>query len=186
MRNAATFAVPARALALFLGALLIAVTVLSSATGAQAKKPGSTTGSLPVTGTLSDGGSFTGEISNLKASVDKTTGDLQVSGVLNGTATEADGTVTQITDQAFTTTATITQPGGSCQILDLDLGPIHLDLLGLVVDLNAIHLDVTAVPGAGNLLGNLLCAVAGLLDNTGAGATNGIANLLNQIFSLLG
>ncbi len=185
MRSEAGFALPARAIALFLGALLIAVTLFSSATSAQAKQPGSGTGSLPVTGTLSDGGTFQGTVSNLTASVNDA-GDLVVSGVLNGTATAADGTVTQITDQAFTTTATLTQPGGSCQILDLDLGPIHLDLLGLVVDLNAIHLDITAVPGAGNLLGNLLCAVAGLLDNPGAGATNAIANLLNQIFSLLG
>jgi hypothetical protein len=41
------------------------------------------------------------------------------------------------------------------------------------------------VPGSGNLLGNLLCAIAGLLDNAGPGATNGIANVLNQTFSLL-
>ena len=40
--------------------------------------------------------------------------------------------------------------------LHLDLGPIHLDLLGLVVDLNDLHLDVAAQPGSGNLLGNLL------------------------------
>ncbi|HEX2741627.1 MAG TPA: hypothetical protein VHM69_14375 [Rubrobacter sp.] len=184
MRNAATFALPTRTLALFLGALLIAVTVFASATSAQAKKPGSGTGSLPVTGTLSDGGSFEGTISDLNASVNDA-GDLVVSGVLNGTATDAAGDVTQITDQAFTTTATLDQ-GGACDILFLDLGPISLDLLGLTVDLSQITLDVNAVPGAGNLLGNLLCAVAGLLDNTGGGATNGIANLLNQIFSLLG
>src|SRR4051812_35542213 len=33
---------------------------------------------------------------------------------------------------------------GSCSILDLTLGPLPLDLLGLVVDLNQIHLTITA------------------------------------------
>lgn len=174
-----------RSMAFLLGALLVVMTTFMAAQSAQAKKPGSSAGSIPVTGTLSDGGTFTGTISDLKASVDQTTGDLLVSGVLNGTATTADGTVTQITNQAFTTTATVTASQQACDILFLDLGPIHLDLLGLTVDLSQVTLDINAVPGAGNLLGNLLCAIAGLLDNPGNNA-NGIANLLNQIFSLLG
>ena len=45
-------------------------------------------------------------------------------------------------------------------------------------------LDVTAVPGAGNLLGNLLCAVAGLLDRNGP--LTGIAGLLNRLLTGLG
>src|SRR3954447_13811078 len=52
----------------------------------------------------------------------------------------------------------------ACQILNLVLGPLHLNLLGLVIDLNQVILNITAQPGDGNLLGNLLCAVAGLLD----------------------
>ena len=78
---------------------------------------------------------------------------------------------------------------GTCSILDLTLGPLHLDLLGLVVDLNQVHLQITAEQGSGNLLGNLLCAVAGLLDNTGTGGLSGllqaITNLLNQILGQL-
>ena len=54
---------------------------------------------------------------------------------------------------------------GSCQILDLSIGTVHLDVLGLVVQLDPVHLNITAQQGAGNLLGNLLCAVAHLLDN---------------------
>jgi len=68
-------------------------------------------------------------------------------------------------------------------ILDLTLGPLHLDLLGLVVDLNQVHLTITAERGPGNLLGNLLCAVAGLLDQGGNG--NAIQNLLDQINAIL-
>jgi hypothetical protein len=39
-----------------------------------------------------------------------------------------------------------------------------LNLLGLVVDLNTVALNITAIPGAGKLPGNLLCAVANLLN----------------------
>ena len=80
------------------------------------------------------------------------------------------------------TNAAAAAPTGSCQILDLTLGPLHLDLLGLVVDLNQVHLKVTAQPGPGNLLGNLLCGVAHLLDN---GNTSGLRNLLDRLNALL-
>jgi hypothetical protein len=52
----------------------------------------------------------------------------------------------------------------ACPILDLQLGPINVDLLGLIVETSPICLMVKAEPGGGNLLGNLLCAVARLLD----------------------
>jgi hypothetical protein len=76
----------------------------------------------------------------------------------------------------------------SCQILDLVLGPLDLDLLGLQVHLDTVHLNITAQGGPGNLLGNLLCAVAGLLDgSTGLnGILNGIVTLLNQLLAVLG
>jgi hypothetical protein len=47
-----------------------------------------------------------------------------------------------------------------------------------------VHLNITAVPGAGNLLGNLLCAVAGLLD--GPSPLNAVVALLNQLLGALG
>jgi hypothetical protein len=47
---------------------------------------------------------------------------------------------------------------GPCQIVDLVLGPLHLDLLGLIVDLNQIHLQITADPNGG-ILGSLLCSI---------------------------
>jgi len=72
----------------------------------------------------------------------------------------------------------------TCDILDLLLGPLHLNLLGLHVDLNKVILHITAVAGAGQLLGNLLCAVAHLLDG---GPTHllRLSDLLNQILSIL-
>lgn len=53
---------------------------------------------------------------------------------------------------------------GECPILELVIGPIFLDLLGLQITTNTIEIDIVAVAGEGNLLGNLLCAVASLLD----------------------
>jgi hypothetical protein len=49
------------------------------------------------------------------------------------------------------------QPG-PCKVLDLILGPLHLNLLGLIVDLNQVHLQITADP-AGGVLGSLLCSL---------------------------
>jgi hypothetical protein len=51
-----------------------------------------------------------------------------------------------------------------CPILDLSLGPIQLNVLGLDVATSPICLAITAYGGPGNLLGNLLCGIAGLLD----------------------
>jgi hypothetical protein len=75
-------------------------------------------------------------------------------------------------------------PANVCQILNLTLGPLHLNLLGLVVDLNRVHLRITAVRGPGNLLGNLLCAVAHLLDGSAPAAKK--AALLNDVVGTLG
>jgi hypothetical protein len=98
-----------------------------------------------------------------------------------GTVTDAAGNATTGT-QALALPVTITQ--ATCDILHLELGPLDLDLLGLQVHLDKVVLDVTAQPGPGNLLGNLLCAVAGLLD-PGPGPLGQIAQLLNQILAIL-
>ena len=73
---------------------------------------------------------------------------------------------------------------GSCDILSLVLGPLDLNLLGLQISLNQVVLDITAQAGAGNLLGNLLCAITGLLDGGSLGLQ--VVNLLNQLIGILG
>jgi hypothetical protein len=74
-----------------------------------------------------------------------------------------------------------------CPILHLELGPLDLNLLGLRVQLNQVVLDVDAVPGPGNLLGNLLCAIAGLLDGVDLGGVLGdlLQRLLDALIRLL-
>jgi hypothetical protein len=121
-------------------------------------------------------------------------GQLLVSGVITGTAdgvpftqsfTDAPATLSGGAAAASTAAAgPSVQQIGTCDILFLDLGPLHLDVLGLTVDLSEVVLDINAVSGAGNLLGNLLCAVVHLLD--GPGILASISNILDQINAILG
>jgi hypothetical protein len=105
-------------------------------------------------------------------------GDLLASGTIVGNITGALAQPVEVTfiDQVVTTNR-------RCTILELDLGPLFLDLLGLEIDLSRIQLDITAVTGAGNLLGNLLCALVSLLDQNPLAAQVGL--LLQQINAIL-
>jgi hypothetical protein len=62
---------------------------------------------------------------------------------------------------------------------------LDLDLLGLQVHLNRVVLNIVAESGPGNLLGNLLCAIAELLDGTPAlqDVLDAIVDLLNGILA---
>jgi hypothetical protein len=138
---------------------------------AQAKKKsGSIT--APVTGTV-DGAPYQGTLTITKFA--KQGGDLIALGTLDGVLAQL-GQIALPVDLAQTT--------GSCEILHLELGPLDLNLLGLQVHLDRIVLDITAQSGSGNLLGNLLCAIAHLLDN--GGALTRLVGLLNNLLRALG
>jgi hypothetical protein len=102
-------------------------------------------------------------------------GELLASGLLTGTLNGLP--VNQIVQ------IPVTDATGSCQILHLELGPIDLNLLGLMVHLDQVVLDITAQSGPGNLLGNLLCAVANLLN--GGNPLTSLTQLLNRILGQL-
>jgi len=157
----------------FLGAFVAAPLATTAA-----PTRGTGTATLTGTGTTVDGATvpITGTVTDLVASVSET-GAVLISGVFTDAAT---GTVDTFAAEIVGAAA-----NAGCQILTLNLGPLFLDLLGLQVDLSQIDLVITAVPGPGNLLGNLLCAVAGLLDG-GNASGNAIANLLNRLLGLLG
>ena len=146
---------------------------------------------IPVTGAGATGEKFAGTFTLQRFATDDA-GKLVAVGTIAGTLTDASG---QALGSAFQTVAlpVVVNGGGqaaqtvvvspqavSCPILHLDLGPLSLNLLGLQVNLSRVVLDITAVPGAGNLLGNLLCSVANLLNNPSA-----LAQLLNQILAIL-
>lgn len=146
----------------------------------NAKQRSTLLSNMAVTGTLPAGGTFSGLLTITSFAVQN--GQVVANGVLTGTATPAGGVATLVT-QTFSSIPVILDPPPGCQVLTLNLGALHLDLLGLVVDLAPVNLDVTAQPGPGNLVGNLLCAVTHLLD--GPGLIAGVTNLLNQINTLL-
>jgi hypothetical protein len=165
--------------------LLIAMLALPSAVAAARPAQGGTT-SAPITATATDAlgnaaGTFTGTFTPTSAAA-PTRQSTTITGTLTGTLTDLAGNV--LATVTRTITLDVINGTGACQILDLTLGPLDLDVLGLVVHLDTVHLNITAVPGPGNLLGNLLCAVAGLLDSNNLGTA--LANLLNRILGLLG
>jgi len=166
--------------------------VPASTTTKAVSAPSSSVGSLTsvVTGTFNnaDGqGTFKGTFT--PSSFQVVNGVLQATGVLKGTLTDANGTslgtVNKTVTDSVNTSAAANAPVG-CQVLNLVLGPLNLNLLGLVITLNQVHLNITAVPGPGNLLGNLLCAVVNLLNGTGTGGLGSLSALLNEILAALG
>ena len=178
------------ALSMGIGVPAIMVTSASAATA-----PAATTAAAAksiasaVTGTFTnaDGtGTFSGAFTPTSFSV--VNGVLEATGPLKGTLTDADGTslgsVSQTATLPVQTTATATGAApalAACGVLNLVLGPLNLNLLGLVVTLNEVHLNITAVPGS--LLGDLLCDVANLLNS--GGLLSEISTLLNEILAAL-
>ena len=158
--------------------LLFTTTILTPALAVaqnQAPAPASRI-SIPVAG-AGGGATFTGTF-QLTRFATNAAGELVANGLLTGVVTTATGATTSVV-RAISLPAAVTQ--ATCEILHLDLGPLNLDLLGLQINLSQIVLDITAQSGAGNLLGNLLCAVANLLNNP-----SGLADLLNKILGALG
>ncbi|MFI5842417.1 hypothetical protein ACIA8K_22155 [Catenuloplanes sp. NPDC051500] len=166
--------------------LAMAATGLTAAPAAAAPAEPLGTLTSTVTGTFTDAtggiGTFTGTFTPSQFTEDGET--ISATGLVDGELIDSAGTSLGTTSAPATTQVTQLLPGASCEVLDLRLAPLNLDLLGLVVHLDYLHLNITAVPGAGNLLGNLLCAVVGLLDPLGP--LSGIVALLNQILAALG
>jgi hypothetical protein len=152
---------------------------------AQAQQPSGGGLTIPITGTFTDAlggvGNFVGSFDLQRFAVQN--GQIVAVGTLTGTLTDSAGTVLGSVVRTVRLILDSTATQASCDILHLELGPLDLDLLGLVVHLNQVVLDIEAQPGPGNLLGNLLCAITNLLN--GGGALSAIANLLNQILQAL-
>jgi hypothetical protein len=135
--------------------------------------------SVPISGTIAGVSQFVGNFGIQRFA--NQGGQLVAIGTLTGTLTNLVTGATQAVNQAITLPVTAS---GTCAILHLTLGPLDLNLLGLMVHLDRVVLNIDAQAGPGNLLGNLLCAVANLLN--GGGPLGAIAGLLNRILSILG
>ena len=136
---------------------------------------------LPVT-SGGQTGTFTGTLQITRLALNQAH-QLVASGLLSGTST----TGQSVTNKRVANIPVTVDPS-ACTILHLDLGPIFLNLLGLQLTTNEIVIDLSAVPGQGNLLGNLLCAVANLLNQNplNLGAINNLLQQINAILAGLG
>jgi len=125
---------------------------------------------------------------------------VNITGVANGVL-QLVANATTAGGQAFQIPLTLTTltPSATTPILDLHVGEIHLNVLGLKVDTSEICLQITAQSGPGNLLGNLLADVSHLLDQgvnlnqllgglTGQlnNLSTGLSGLLNGAFNAIG
>ena len=148
-----------------------------------------------IVGHTSKGDLVTGSFVPLKFV--KRGGHLKVRGLVQGVVHKSTGTSTFAAmrtirvksingrSASHLTSGRLAAADRTCGVLNLVLGPLDLDLLGLQVHLNRVVLNIVAVTGAGNLLGNLLCAVTGLLDGGLSGLLGQVRSLLNQILGVL-
>jgi hypothetical protein len=145
-----------------------------------------------VVGSTAGGADVTGSFTPVKFV--KRDGKVFVRGFLEGTVERANGSTSKfsgikrmrvktINGEAIRQGRISARP--SCDILNLVLAPLDLDVLGLQVHLDRVVLRIVAVGGAGNLLGNLLCAVVGLLDGGLEGLLGRLTRLLNNILGSL-
>jgi hypothetical protein len=92
----------------------------------------------------------------------------------------------QVLAQATSSNALV---GASCQVLNLAVGPLDLNILGLEVALDdcsggPVTVDITATPGGG-LLGDLLCSLSDLLGVRNPNTT-AILTVLRSIVRVIG
>ena len=167
-------------LALVLASAVMA-TVLVAPQGATAAPPTTLGGdTVPIEGQAMNAAgelvTFAGTVTLQRFVAEN--GELAAVATIAGTGTNTvTGATEAVSDRQ---TLDVLDISATCQILHLELGPLDLDVLGLVIHLDQVVLDITAEAGPGNLLGNLLCAVAGLLDSNAP-----LSQLLNQLIALL-
>jgi hypothetical protein len=177
--------VKATLVAAAIAAIACGFTIAPAATAAQKAPQTDCSSALqaPLTGTFIDaaGNTATYDLCYTLKKFTAQNGQLTAVGMVSGTATDlVTGATQQVKEKSIASPAAAT---GTCTILDLTIQPIDLNLLGLMVHTDTIHLEITAQSGPGNLLGNLLCGVANLLNN--GGSLSQIVDLLNQIIGLL-
>ncbi len=172
-------------------AIALALALLPATAGAQTSTTATSLNDIPITGMVQNHKAFTGHFT-----VDRfatRNGSTYAVGTLKGTIGQRhvaarDVFIPVVVDKSGAMTGSSTRAGAaaSCPILHLTLGPLNLNLLGLTVHLNQVVLDITAVSGPGNLLGNLLCSVAHLLDTQTLASQelSGLLNILQQLVNV--
>jgi hypothetical protein len=135
---------------------------------------------VPIVGTMAGGGTLSGVFTIEKFVLQN--GQIFAQGTMTATLlNKLGGVIGTITTgvSLLLSAINVVQQGGQCTILHLELGPLDLNLLGLMVHLDKVVLDITAQQGGG-LLGDLLCAIANVLNNPSS-----LVNLLNNLLAVL-
>lgn len=177
------------ALAIVCASLLVMPVVASAQTSSSTTPAGvavKTLKSVPITGSTKSGKQFKGHFNVTQFTTRH--GKTYAVGTLTGHLGNRHINRSNVAIPASVMSAPVTG-AAACPILHLVLGPLHLNLLGLHVNLNTVVLDITAVSGPGNLLGNLLCGVSNLLNGTGAtgllpSQTAGLLNIAQQLLNV--
>ena len=159
-------------LALSAACSLLLIGPVATADAAKPKPLRAIASALPVTGEAIDGvGTFKGRYKIRRFGQED--GRLVAVGRLTGVLDRGAGNTQRVRQGGVVMPVALSPGNGSnpvaaqistCRILTLTLGPLDLNLLGLRIQLNRINLRITGQRGPGNLLGNLLCGLAGLLD----------------------
>jgi len=139
-------------------------------------------------------GGLTGGLTNLTSILN------QLGGQVNNFLGQVDNLLDKILARPMTVTGVLGQPvggtggddtvcTGECEILDLSLGPVNLNLLGLNVSLDncdngPVEVCVSATASEG-LLGNLLCGLSDGL-NLPIGNPSQLINRLDRLINSLG
>jgi hypothetical protein len=168
--------------------LLVVPVAAGAATGSTAvtATPVKTLKTVRLTGSSSNGKQFTGRYTIQRFA--SRNGKTYAVGTLAGKLGNRRINRSNVYLPANVQHNSIVGAAATCPILHLVLGPLNLHLLGLNVHLNKVVLDITATSGNGNLLGNLLCGVANLLNGSGTGlgsaSTSGLLNIVQQLLNL--
>jgi hypothetical protein len=110
---------------------------------------------LPVRGAVLPAGDFVGTL-RLVASTMDAAGQLHLTGVLTGTATQRTRGRILVTEQPFTVPASVRDAGRATDVVRLVLAPIALASGGMRVRLAPITVDLEALPDVGEELAILL------------------------------
>jgi hypothetical protein len=167
-------------------AAVVAVSALTLSEASAQIQIGNSGISVPVAGT-GPGAEFAGTLVIQRFA--RVANQVVAVGIVNGVLTDTSSGVTsnvirQVRVPLDTSGGGDVSVAAICSVLSLVLGPLDLDLLGLLVHLDRVVLNIDAESGPGNLLGNLLCAITGLLDGTPPLGL--LTTLLNQVLAILG
>jgi hypothetical protein len=181
-----------RKLGILVAAAFAAALIVPVAADAQTSAPAPITATslshIPVSGKTNSGKTFTGHytVTQFITRNGKTYAVGTLVGNVAGRHISRSNVAIPASVQQSTIPGMAKSAAVNCPILHLVLGPLNLNLLGLHVTLNQVVLDITAIPGAGNLLGNLLCSVSNLLNGTPLSGLSpqelsGLLNIVNQL-----